>query len=265
MDFNLTNGMIDTHFHGAVMQHKGMDAHGLLLNAVKSGLAGGIDIGLTPSDYFERYALFKDISEISFSAGCYPSEVEKYPVKKSLDELHTLLLQEKTVIAIGEIGLDWHWNYGKRKNQKDLFAGQLSLAKEFNLPVLIHNREADQDIIDILNEVHIPNGGILHCFSSDYSTAKKLLDLGMYISFAGNLTYKNNENIRAIASKIPLDRLFLETDSPYLSPQKQRGKRNHPGHIGYTYEVLGEVKKIPLSEIIQQLNNNFHSLFKIKL
>ena len=263
MDFHLEKGMIDTHFHGLIMQQKGMDARGILQQASAEGLTGGIDIGLTPGDFAERHTLFTHIPGILFSAGCYPSEVEKETVGTLLDTLHTVLLENIALSAIGEIGLDWHWDYGSRTDQKDLLAGQLELAKEFDLPVCIHNREADTDILDILSGDLPPRGGILHCFSSDYTTAKKLLDLGMYISFAGNLTYKNNADLRTTAAKIPLNRIFLETDSPYLSPQKRRGTPNHPGHIGYTYEVLALVKGIGMPQMKEQVANNFHELFRI--
>ena len=260
MDFHLTSGMIDTHFHSAVMQKKGLDTAGLLTEAFDLGLSGGIDIGLTPSDFQERSALLKDFPDILLSAGCYPSEVEKTEVKTLLEKLENLLKKENPA-AIGEIGLDWHWDYGTRKEQKELFAGQIELANRYGLPILVHNRNADPDVIDILEAVHPEAGGILHCFSSDHKIAEKVLDLGMHISFAGNLTYKKNSSLRTTAGKLPADRLFLETDSPYLSPQKRRGKPNHPGHIGYTYEVLAEVLGVDLKELVSIISSNYQKFF----
>ncbi len=260
MDFHISQGMIDTHFHASVMEGKGMNTVLVLRQAVNSGLAGGIDIGLTPSDFLGRKRLLKDFPSILLSAGCYPSETERADTDSLLSELEKLLEAENPS-ALGEIGLDWHWDYGSRKQQKDLFAGQIALANKYNLPVLIHNREADADIIDILTAVPPKAGGILHCFSSPYETARKIVDSGLYISFAGNLTYKKNDSLRIAASKLPLDRIVLETDSPYLSPQKRRGKPNHPGHIGYTYEVLAEVLKIEMEDLIIRVDRNFRKLF----
>ncbi len=260
MDFNLLNGMIDTHFHGLVMQQKGLNTIDILSTSIKMGLSAGIDIGLTPDDFLQRKKLFKDIRGIKMSAGCYPSEIEKKTISKLVDDLEQVLRTEK-VTAVGEIGLDWYWDYGTRREQKELLAKQIHLANSYNLPVIIHNREADKDITDLLYAVKPSSGGILHCFSSDYATAKKLLDIGMYISFAGNLTYKKNSSLRDTAIKIPIKRIFLETDSPYLSPQKQRGIPNHPGHIGYTYEVLSEILRMEISFVIEQIQINFNLLF----
>ncbi len=262
-DFHLMEGMVDSHFHSAVMRQKGMDTHFILKHALSSGLSGGIDIGLTPDDFPERSAASAPFPGIHLSAGCYPSDVEKKTVHELITGLKDLLVQEKEIAAIGEIGLDWHWNYGTRQAQKELFKEQLVLAKEFNLPVIIHNREADSDVLDILSSIHLPRGGILHCFSSDYNTAKKILDRGFLISFAGNLTYKRNVELRDTAMKVPIDRILMETDSPYLSPQKRRGSLNHPGHIGYTYESMAAIKNMEIHKLIQQIKSNFNGLFSI--
>ncbi|RKX92356.1 MAG: hydrolase TatD [Spirochaetes bacterium] len=260
MDFHISPGMIDTHFHASVMQKKGLDAVMLLQSAFDAGLSRGIDIGLTPSDFAGRKSLLKDFPSILLSAGCYPSETERAETISLLTELEEILEKENPS-AIGEIGLDWHWDYGTRKQQKDLFAGQIALANKYNLPVLVHNREADDDVVDILEAVPPKAGGILHCFSSDYETARKVVDCGLYISFAGNLTYTKNEFLRTTAAKLPIERVLLETDSPYLSPQKRRGKPNHPGHIGYTYEVLSEVLNMEMEVLILRMDKNFRKLF----
>ncbi len=261
MEYFVLPGMIDAHFHGAVMKEKGMDTEQNIKTAVKKGLYRGIDAGISPDDYYMRKSLLKEIPEIILSAGCYPAEVETTPVNKLLHTLEKLLAEEKGIRAIGEIGLDWHWNYGTKEKQKDLFTGQLALAERFNLPVIIHNREADNDLLDCIKEIPLSGGGMMHCFSSDYATAVKLLDRGFYLSFAGNLTYKKNEWLRDIAKKVPLEKLFLETDSPFLSPQKQRGRLNHPGHIGYVYETLAVIRGIKKEEVIEQVKKNFETLF----
>ncbi len=260
MDFKLLPGMIDTHFHSSVMISKGIDAEDAIGRSIEKGLAGGIDIGLTPQDFTERKEILKEFPSILLSAGCYPSEVERNKVPDLLDELEAVIKAENPA-AIGEIGLDWHWDYGERSDQMQLFEGQIRLANRYKLPVVIHNREADEDVAEILLHTPPEYGGIMHCFSSGYSEAEKFLNMGLYISFAGNITYKTNTQLRETASKLPADRILLETDSPYLSPQKKRGKLNHPGHIGYTYEVMADVMNIKQEKLVNTINENFRELF----
>ncbi len=259
MDFNLLPGMIDTHFHAGIMEKKGMDVRAMLKTAFDLGFDGGIDIGLTPSDFEKRMNLLEDFPEILLSTGCYPSEVERAETSALLEELE-ITIQKYNPAAIGEIGLDWHWDYGTRKEQRQLFEGQIALANRYKLPILVHNREADGDILEILSGTRPDRGGIIHCFSSGYSEAKQFLGMGMYISFAGNLTYKKNEGLRETASRIPIDRILLETDSPYLSPQKRRGKPNHPGHMGYTYEILSDVLGMDLKALVKIVKKNYTNL-----
>ncbi|MDA3941406.1 MAG: TatD family hydrolase [Spirochaetia bacterium] len=260
MDFNLLEGMIDTHFHGLIMERKELNTKEVLNKAFESGLEYAIDIGTEMSDFSKRYKLLSKFEKILFAAGNYPSEVEKDTVPNLINSLETIIKNNK-IVAIGEIGLDWHWNYGTKELQIELFEAQLELANKYTLPVLIHNRDADKEIIQILNKTKPISGGIMHCFSSDYKTAANTLDLGLAISFAGNVTYKKNISLREVASKIPFNSIFAETDSPYLSPQKVRGRTNHPGHIGYTYETLSDCQNIPLEDLIQKIRNNFLNLF----
>ena len=261
MYFNLQAGMIDTHFHGLIMEQKELDTRSVLMEAFNSGLEYAIDIGTEINDISNRLNLLKGFKNILFAAGNYPSKVEKDTTKNLVNLLEEAIKKNHQIIAIGEIGLDWHWNYGTKDQQIELFEAQIMLANKYNLPVLIHNRDADIDILDVLKKITPEAGGILHCYSSDYKTAVKLLDMGLYISFAGNVSYKKNNTLREVASKIPLSSIFVETDSPYLSPQKVRGKVNHPGHIGYTYETLSECQNLPLEDFIEKVRNNFINLF----
>lgn len=264
MHFNLQSGMIDTHFHGLIMEQKELDTRSVLTEAFESGLEYAIDIGTEMSDVLKRLKLLSEFKNILFAAGNYPSEIEKDTVPNLVDYLDRII-KNKKISAIGEIGLDWHWNYGTKEQQIELFEAQIDLANKYNLPVLIHNRDADNEIIEVLNKTKPVSGGIMHCFSSDYKTAEKVLDLGLSISFAGNVTYKKNNILREVASKLPVNSIFAETDSPYLSPQKVRGKKNHPGHIGYTYETLAECQNLPIEEFIQEVKNNFTNLFNPEL
>lgn len=272
MQFNLQQGMIDTHFHSIIMEQNNIDSRSVLTEAFNSGLEYAIDIGTEMSDVAKRRKLLTGFKKILFAAGNYPSEVEKDTAPNLINLLENIIKESyqkennlHKIIAIGEIGLDWHWNYGTKEQQIELFETQIVLANKYNLPIVIHNREADTETIDVLRKTSPVSGGIMHCFSSDYKTAVKVLDLGLSISFAGNVTYKRNETLREVASKIPADSIFAETDSPYLSPQKVRGKKNHPGHIGYTYEFLAQCQNTPLEEFIQIIKNNFLNLFSPEL
>lgn len=261
MDFKLQAGMIDTHFHGLIMEHKELETRSVLKEAFESGLEYAVDIGTEMSDIPERLNLLKGFNNVLFAAGNYPSEVEKETTPKLIKLLEKAIKNNHQIIAIGEIGLDWHWKYGTKERQIELFEAQIDLANKYNLPILIHNRDADSDIIEVLKRIVPGEGGILHCFSSDYKTAVRILDLGLTISFAGNVTYKKNNSLREVASKIPVNSMFAETDSPYLSPQKVRGKTNHPGHIGYTYKILAECQNLPIEDFIQKVKDNFLNLF----
>lgn len=270
--YNLLKGMIDTHFHGLIMEQKELDTKKILRQSFDLGLEYAVDIGIEMSDIPKRLNLLKEFKNILFAAGNYPAEVENDStlnlikiLEKVIEENNYPDNKNHKISAIGEIGLDWHWNYGTKKQQMELFETQINLANKYNLPVLIHNREADTEIIEILQKTRPVAGGILHCFSSNYETAVKLLDMGLYISFAGNVSYKKNNSLREVASKIPVNSIFAETDSPYLSPRKVRGKANHPGHIGYTYETLAECQKLPIENFIQTVRNNFLNLFNPEL
>ncbi len=268
MEYHLQKGMIDTHFHGLIMDRKKIDCRAVLQKAFDTGLEYAIDIGTQMEDIEVRFELLAGFNNILFAAGNYPSEVEKDSIQNLILELeknitakNSLSKKNRRISAIGEIGLDWHWNYGTKRLQTELFEAQIELANKYKLPVLIHNREADKEIIEILKKTPPAAGGILHCFSSDYHAARSFLDLGLSISFAGNVTYKKNIELREVAAKIPLKSIFIETDSPYLSPQKVSGKTNHPGHIGFTYETIAECRKMPVDEFIISVKDNFLKLF----
>ena len=170
------------------------------------------------------------------------------------------MLQPK-VIAVGEIGLDFYRNISDSDVQHDVFRKQLQLAKDLDLPVIIHNRNADEEIIKVLKEFKSVKG-VAHCFSSDLKTANYLLDLGLYISFAGNLTYKNS-NLCEVATELPLDRLLIETDAPFLSPMPFRGKENEPSRVKYVAEKLAECKGITFEEMALATKTNTEKLFNI--
>ena len=165
--------------------------------------------------------------------------------------------------AVGEIGLDYHYDYSPRLVQQAVFRGQMELARELKLPVVIHTREADTDTLEILERAGGGDvQGVLHCFTGTAALATAALDLGFYLSFAGILTFPKAADLREIARQVPLDRLLIETDSPFLAPVPHRGKRNEPARMLHTAETLAALKEISLAELDRATTANFHALFR---
>lgn len=162
--------------------------------------------------------------------------------------------------AIGECGFDRHWNYGTIEKQRELFLREIELSKELDLALIVHSRDADEDLISLLS--HFGERTIMHSFSSGVDTAKKLLDRNVYLSFSGNVTYKANQHIRESAEFCPLDRILFETDAPYLSPVPMRGRPNTPQYTEYTLEFLSKIKGVDKEELRERVKENFISVLK---
>jgi TatD DNase family protein len=181
------------------------------------------------------------------------------------------LAQNPKVIAWGEIGLDYFYDHSPRDMQKQVFVRQMELAAEAKLPIVIHCRPSDssddawEDCLQLMQDQWAPKGigGILHCFTGTWAHAKRALDMGFVISFAGNLTFPKAQQIRDAALEVPLDRMLIETDSPYLAPVPHRGKRNEPSYVKETARKLGELRGLPVEEIGEQTSRNFYKFFKI--
>ncbi len=183
------------------------------------------------------------------------------------DGIDTLkeLSKNKKVVAIGEIGLDYYYDLSDREIQKKWFSRQMELALEVKKPVIIHDRDAHKDTMDILKANGVEKtGGVLHCFSGSVEMAREALDLGMYISFAGPVTFKNAKKLVEVAEYVPLDKIFIETDSPYLTPVPKRGERNDCSNVRYVAEKISEIKNIPFEEVCRQTKENALSFFGIK-
>ena len=171
---------------------------------------------------------------------------------------------DKKIVAIGEIGLDYYWNKENKKLQKYCFIKQIELANKIGLPIVIHTREAINDTIDILkNQINVTKKGIFHCCPLNKELVKQALSLGFYISFAGPITFKNTKNADEIIQMVPLDKILIETDSPYLSPEPNRGKRNDSRNIYYIAEKIAKIKGISLEEIANQTYKNAERIFEI--
>jgi TatD DNase family protein len=168
------------------------------------------------------------------------------------------------VVALGEMGLDYHWDKSPKDIQKQVFRKQIKLAKKVKLPIVIHNREATADIIDILKEEEAEEvGGIMHCFSGSPEVAKECVKMNFYISLGGPVTFKNAKKPKEVAAEIPLDKLLIETDCPYLAPHPYRGKRNEPSYVKLVAEQIAEIKGITFDEVAEVTSQNAKKIFDI--
>ncbi|AWM39426.1 hydrolase TatD [Gemmata obscuriglobus] len=181
------------------------------------------------------------------------------------DEIVKLAEREPRVVAIGETGLDRYWDRAPFHVQEDYFARHIELARRLRKPFVIHCREAEADVVKVLRgqEQNGPLAAVMHSFSGDIDTARACLELGLYVSFAGMVTYPSAQNLRDVAKEVPLDRLLVETDSPYLAPQPVRGKRNEPAHVAHTAALLAQVKGVSVAELEEHTTRNAKTLFVI--
>jgi len=252
--------LFDTHSHIALLYQDPIDQIRVIDEAKRNGVIGIANISTNIMDFIDSYRNTKNIPNVYHTVGLSPSEVLN-PGKDWELKLEECLSNPK-IVGVGEIGLDYYHKYGDRNAQIELFVRQLEIASHFNLPVVIHNREAGEDMKSILKS-KVTCGGIMHCFSEDFDFAKEMLDLGLYISFAGNLTYRNAKNLHVIAKKLDLANLLIETDSPFLTPHGFRGKRNQPAYLVDTLNFLAELKEMPVEEVADKLFENSLKIYKI--
>ena len=248
--------LIDTHCHLFFDELK-KDLAGVLSRASELGVTKFICVGTNVEDSKESYDLAINYENIFSTAGVHPHDSEEVP-KDYLDQIKELLNNNK-VVALGEIGLDYFRNISDRKIQKQIFREQLNLAQEINKPIVFHNRESDDDILKILSE-YPDVVGVSHCFSSSYEVAKKLIDMGFYISFSGNLTFKNS-HLPDVAKKLPINSLLVETDSPFLSPVPYRGKTNEPGRTRFVADYLAQLHNLTINEVADVTTENAKAIF----
>lgn len=253
--------LIDTHCH---LDFPDFDAdrEEVIQRAKQEGVGCIINIGSSLRGSRAGVNLAKQYDFIYASIGIHPHEADK--VDEELIKNIQQLSKEAKVVAIGEIGLDYYRGISSVKNQKQLFSTLLELAKSKSQPVIIHSRQAQEDTFKILKEKSITYG-VVHCFSGNEKFLSQYLDLGLYISFTCNLTYRKSENLRNLAKLVPLECLLLETDAPFLPPEGLRGKRNEPGYVKYLAEELARIKGVDMEEIARVTTANAQKLFRINL
>jgi TatD DNase family protein len=252
---------VDSHAHIDGPEYDD-DRDAVITRAQESGVKTILNVGTGDphSDAFARTVqLAKEHENIYAAIGVHPHDARLYDDAAEA-KLNELMAQSSKVIAWGEIGLDYHYDNSPREMQREVFRRQLRAANARGLPVVIHTREADADTIEILQEGQ-PLAGIMHCFSGSLELARGAMELGFYISFSGNITFKKAEDLRAIAAEIPLERILVETDCPYLTPVPFRGKRNEPARVVDVARGLAKVRGMSLEEIGQVTSANFAALF----
>ena len=216
--------LTDTHTHLNAKQFDG-DRREVIERAVAAGVTRIVNVGFNRETIPSSLELAEKYDFIYTTVGWHPQDAV-YMTAEDLDWIEQLCAHEK-VVAIGEIGLDYYWDTSPKDVQQKVFREQIRLARRLGLPIVIHNRDAHQDVVQILREEKAADvGGIMHCFSGSWETAKQCLDMNFYISFGGPVTFKNAKQPKEVLAKVPLDRLLIETDSPYLTPHPYRGKRN---------------------------------------
>jgi TatD DNase family protein len=257
---------IDSHCHIDGPEYD-TDRAEVIARARAAGVTTMLNVGTGDphGDVFERAVqLAEEHEEIYAAIGVHPHDARLFDDAVE-QTLVNLIRRSKRVIAWGEIGLDYHYDHSPRELQREVFRRQLRLARKVNLPVVIHSRTADEETIAILREelTGYERAGVLHCFGGSLAMAQQAMELGFYISFAGNLTFKKAEDLRTVAKELPLKRLLIETDCPYLTPVPFRGRRNEPERVIETARCLAGILGHDVEEIGRVTSENFVDLFEV--
>jgi TatD DNase family protein len=256
------HGLIDSHCHLDRLDLTPYDGsfQRLLQATEEAGVTHMLCVSIDLESYPAMLALVEAYPQISVSVGVHPNEPNRR--EPGPGELETLARHPRNV-AIGETGLDYFRSQGELAWQQQRFRTHIAAARAAGKPLIIHTRAARADTIRIMAEEGARDaGGVMHCYTEDWATAQQALDMGFYISFSGIITFRNAEDLRQVARRVPADRLLLETDAPYLAPVPHRGKPNQPAYVGYVADCLAAVRGCSREEIVTLTGNNFQSLFK---
>ncbi|MFJ7685430.1 TatD family hydrolase [Peribacillus butanolivorans] len=253
--------LFDTHVHVNAEQFN-EDLEDVIERAQEAGVNNMVVVGFDRPTITRAMELIETYDFMYAAVGWHPVDAIDM-TEEDLKWIEELSSHPK-VVAIGEMGLDYHWDKSPRAIQMEVFRKQIRLAKKVGLPIIIHNREATADIVNILKEEEASEvGGIMHCFSGSAETAMECIDINFYISLGGPVTFKNAKKPKEVAAAVPLDRLLIETDCPYLAPHPYRGKRNEPSYVKLVAEQIAEIKQLSVEEVSQATTDNAKKLFGI--
>jgi TatD DNase family protein len=253
--------LIDSHCHLDMEWYK-EDLDDILARAKAHGIQSIISIGIDEKSSFAAVELAKKYPMIKASVGIHPHDVAQIN-DATYAHLQQLVAENREhIVAFGEIGLDYAKEYSPKDIQRHAFKEQLNLAKKLALPVIIHDRDAHEDCLELLQAAApFPHGGVMHCFSGDTHLAENILALGFYISIPGVVTFKNGKELQETASRVPLESLLIETDGPFLAPIPWRGKRNEPSYLPYIAQKIAELKGVSIESVAKQTSLNTQRLF----
>ena len=261
----MKNKIVDSHCHLDFDDFK-TDLDNVISNAKLNGVNYMLSISVDLEKFNKIHEITNRFENIWCTTGVHPNNVPKKINSKQIENLKKNLklnLSKNKVIGTGETGLDFFRNHNNKKNQIDYFETHAEVSGLAKSPIIVHTRDADEDTIFYLKKF-IPKyntSGLIHCFSSSKMLAESALDLGLYISFSGIITFKKSDKLREIVNYVPLDRMLVETDSPYLSPVPNRGKRNEPAFTKFTLKQIAETKNINIEKVAEYTTNNFFKLF----
>lgn len=242
-----------------------IDRQQIIKETLSNGVSNFIIAGYNIEGSKKAIEIAENYEQIYTTVGISPNDVEdiKDNVDESVSQIEEIA-KNKKVVAIGEIGLDYYWNKENKELQKEVFIKQIELANKLELPIVIHTRDAFIDTIEILKQNNVNKKGIFHCCPLNQELIKEAVKLGYYISLSGVITFKNAKNVEEILNLIPEDKLLIETDSPYLSPEPFRGKRNNSMNVKYVAEKIAKLKNKTIEEIAEFTNNNAKRIFNIE-
>lgn len=255
--------MIDSHCHlnRLDLTPWGGSLDAMMAAAIEAGLTHTLNVSVELETVPDVIAIADKYPQVFASVGLHPSDVEgRVPTAKTLIEL----ADHQKVIAIGETGLDYHYNDTGLEAMQESFRLHIDVAKQTNKPLIIHTRAAEADTLKIMAEESACDiGGVMHCFTERWEMAEVAMDMGFYISFSGIVTFKNAANVQSVAEKVPLERMLIETDAPYLTPVPYRGKPNAPHYVHYVAEKIAELKGVSYQTVIDATTENFWRCFRV--
>ena len=245
------------------------DLENIIKSTYNDGITKFVCAGYSLESSKKSLEISKKYDFIYSTCGISPNDVpeNKEDIQKQLEQLENIVkenISKNKIVAIGEIGLDYYWHKENKEIQKEMFIRQIELANKYNLPIVIHIREAVDDTINILRNIcKVNEKGVFHCCPLNRELVKQGLELGFYISFAGPITFKNSKNAEEIVNMVPLDRILIETDSPYLAPEPKRGTRNNSMNVKFIAQKIADIKGLTLEEVAEATYNNARNIFKI--